>query len=32
MGQGESKEIIEKSTRKLQEINEAYEAIKQRAA
>ena len=32
MGQGESKEIIEKSTRKLQEINEAYEAIKQRVA
>lgn len=32
MGQGESKEIIEKSTRKLQEINEAYEAIRQRAA
>ena len=32
MGQGESNEIIEKSTRKLQEINEAYEAIRQRAA
>jgi dnaJ domain protein len=29
MGRGESEEIIEKSTRKLQEINEAYETIKQ---
>ena len=32
MGRGESEEMIEKSTRKLQEINEAYETIKQRAA
>ncbi|AQW85921.1 DnaJ-like membrane chaperone protein (N-terminal terB-like domain) [Campylobacter pinnipediorum subsp. caledonicus] len=29
MGQGESDEVIEKSTKKLQEINEAYEEIKQ---
>ena len=28
MGRGESEEMIEKSTRKLQEINEAYETIK----
>ncbi|CAD7286560.1 TerB family tellurite resistance protein [Campylobacter suis] len=28
MGQGESEEVIEKSTKKLQEINEAYESIK----
>lgn len=30
MGRGESEEMIEKSTRKLQEINEAYETIKQK--
>ncbi|MDO5045287.1 TerB family tellurite resistance protein [Campylobacter sp.] len=32
MGRGESEEIIERSTRKLQEINEAYEEIKARNA
>ncbi|QKG29506.1 TerB family tellurite resistance protein [Campylobacter sp. RM16187] len=32
MGRGESEEIIERSTRKLQEINEAYEEIKGRSA
>ena len=31
MGRGESEEMIEKSTRKLQEINEAYETIKQKS-
>ncbi|EJP74565.1 MULTISPECIES: DnaJ domain-containing protein [Campylobacter] len=30
MGRGESEEVIEKSTKKLQEINEAYESIKER--
>lgn len=32
MGRGESEEIIERSTRKLQEINEAYEEIKASSA
>jgi len=32
MGRGESEEMIERSTRKLQEINEAYEEIKASSA
>jgi dnaJ domain protein len=30
MGRGESKEVIERSTKKLQEINEAYGRLKEK--